>query len=100
MKKIALVIVLAFLLGAVYFSIFGYRTASVESLRQLTSRNIQIGATPEEVIHYLASRRLEPSPLFKPEVMLMHGHHYDRQNIVVAVKRYSARNLLRERLST
>jgi hypothetical protein len=93
-RKIGLVIVLAFLLGAVYFSIFGLRTTSAESLRQLTSRNIQIGATPEEVIHFLASRNLQPSPLFKPEVMSMGGHHYGGQNIVMAAKRYSARALL------
>jgi hypothetical protein len=94
MRKIGLVVVLAFLLGAVYFSIFGFRTASVESLRELTSQNVQIGATPEEVIHFLASRRLQPSPLFKPQVMSMNGHDYSGQNIVLGVKRYSARALL------
>ena len=94
MRKIGLVIVLTLLFGALYFSIFGFRTASVESLRQLTSRNIQIGATPEEVIHFLASKHLEPSPLVKPEVMSMHGNHYDGLNIVVGVKRYSASALL------
>lgn len=94
MRKIGLVSVVAFLMGAVYFSIFGFRTASVESLRQLTSRNVQIGATPEEVIRFLASRNLESSPLFKPEAMSMNGHDYSGQNIVLAVKRYSAKALL------
>ncbi len=94
MRKIWLVIALILLVGFGNFSIFGFRTTSVESLRQLTSRNIQIGATPEEVIHFLASRHLQPSPLVKPEVMSMHGYHYNGQNIVVGVKRYSARALL------
>jgi len=94
MRKIGLVFVVAFLMGAVYFSIFGFRTASVESLRQLTSRNVQIGATPEEVIRFLASRNLEPSPLFRPEAMSMNGRDYSGQNIVLGVKRYSARALL------
>lgn len=94
MRKIGFVFVVAFLMGAVFFSIFGFRTASVKSLRQLTSRNVQIGATPEEVIRFLASRNLEPSPLFKPKAMSMNGHDYKGQNIVLGVKRYSARALL------
>ena len=77
MSKIGLVIVLAFLLGATYFSIFGFRTANVESLELLTRRNVQIGATPEEVIRFLTSRNLEPSPLFKPKAMSMNGHYYN-----------------------
>jgi len=93
-ERIGITIGVSCLLGLAYFCVFGIRTTRVESLERLASQNVQIGATPEEVIHFLASKHLAPSQLFKPEFMLLRGHDYANQNAVVAVKRYSARALL------
>jgi hypothetical protein len=93
-ERIGVAIGASCVLGLAYFCVFGIRTTRVGSLERLASQNVQIGATPEEVIHFLALRHLAPSPLFKPEFMSLGGHDYANQNIVVAVKRYSARALL------
>ena len=94
MRKLGLVVIAGLLVALAYFAIFGFRTAGVDSLQRLTSRNVQTGASPEAVIQFLDSRHLQPSQLFRPEVMSMGGHRYNGQNIVIGVKRHSASALL------
>lgn len=82
----------------VYFATFGIRTTRVETLQQAVRKNVKTGESPPEVIRFLRDQNLEPSDLIQPEVMKIHGHNYAGQNIVVAVKRYSSRALLRKEM--
>jgi hypothetical protein len=94
MRKLGLVIIVGLVVVFGYFVIFGFRTTGVGSLKRVTSQNIQLGATPETVIRFLQAEHLEPSQLFRPELMSMHGHVYSGQSIVIGMKRNSARALL------
>jgi hypothetical protein len=93
-NKIGAIVSLILLAGGAYFAIFGFRTTRMESLQQVVQRNITTGEAPQEVIDFLRGQSLDPSGLIKPEVVHIGGHDYGGQNIVVAVKRYSARALL------
>ena len=74
---------------------FGIRTTRIETIRGIVQKNIRAGETPQEVIDFLKGQNLDPCGLIQPEIMhLGRGHDSGGQNIVVAVKRYSARALL------
>lgn len=92
--KIGLIASLAVVVGAAYFAIFGIRTTHLETLQQVVQKSVRIGESPQDVIDFLKGQNLDPSDLIRPQAMHLGGHDYAVQNIVVAVKRYSARALL------
>jgi hypothetical protein len=92
--KIGVIVSLAVLAGLTYFAIFGIRTTRLGSLQERVERDIQIGEPPQQIIDYLRAQKFDPSDLIRPQVMHIGGHDYAGHNIVVAVKRNSARALL------
>jgi len=88
--KIGLIAALIFVACTGYFAIFGIRTTRLETLREAVRRNVRAGEPPEEVIGFLRGQSLDPSDLIRPQSMHLGGHDYADQNVVVAVKRYSA----------
>jgi hypothetical protein len=77
-----------------YFAFIGIRTTRIETLRSIVSQNLKQGSSPAQVRGFLYAQRLNPSPLIKPEVMGYGRYNYDRQNVVVAVKRNTWVSLL------
>jgi len=78
----------------IYFAIFGIRTTRIGSLRRVLAQNIQMGDSVEKVSLFLDSQGLQHSAVIRPEIMMLHGHDYSNQLVVVAVKRYTARALV------
>jgi len=53
-----------------------------------------MGDSVEKVSLFLDSQGLQHSAVIRPEIMMLHGHDYSNQLVVVAVKRYTARALV------
>ena len=77
-----------------YFLIFGLRTTQIEAIRKQVDQGLPMGASPEEVSHFLDAIHLEHSELIRPEVMTMNRRSYDNALIMVAVRRNTWRSLL------
>ncbi|PWT83805.1 MAG: hypothetical protein C5B58_05890 [Acidobacteria bacterium] len=94
-RKRALLGATIFCLGLLaYFGIFGLRTTRVATVRGLVEGNLRAGESPDEIMHFLEARKLEHSQLIKPEFMTLGGRDYGNQNLIVAIKRDTARAFL------
>jgi len=93
-KKAILIISASFLVTIVYFAAFGLRTTRLVTMQKLVERNVKLGASPEDVIRFLDSQRLEHSDLIKPDFMTLGGRSYGNQNVIVAIKRHTVRALV------
>jgi|GEM_PF-2205488 hypothetical protein len=92
--KIGLIAFGVAVVAAGYFAIFGIRTTRLDTLQQIVQKNVRTGESPQEVIDLLKGQNLDPSGLVRPEAMHLGGQDYANQNLVMAVRRYSARALL------
>jgi hypothetical protein len=60
----------------------------------LSQKNVKIGASPDEIAHFLDNQKLEHSQLIRPEAMhIGPGHDYASLPIIVAIKRRTMRSL-------
>lgn len=94
MKKGTIVIICSGLLVAAYLATFGIRTARVETFRNLVSKNLKVGASSDQVAAFLDSQHLEHSGMIKPTIMGLGGHDYPGENVIVAIRRGTWRNVL------
>jgi hypothetical protein len=95
-RIIAVVVACALVLGAivlVYVNIHGVRTSRLSTMQNLVEKNIKIGTSPEEVIRFLDSQKLEYSPLWRPNVMSIGRHDYGNLLVINAIKRRTKESL-------
>jgi len=93
-KRAILGFCLLWLIALGYFTFFGIRTTRIETLRTIVSQNLKQGSSSTQVRGFLDAQRLNPSPLIKPEFMGYGRYTYDKQNVIVAVKRNTWVSLL------
>jgi len=85
MKRQRLLIILILCLLA-YAAIFGIRTTRVETIQNLVSQGLKMGATSEQVLSFLDIQHLQHTRLFKPDFMQFGNHNYGNQVVIVATK--------------
>jgi hypothetical protein len=56
-------------------------------MQSLVEKNIKIGVSPDDVIRFLDSQKLEHSPLWRPQVMFIGRHDYGKLLVINAIKR-------------
>jgi hypothetical protein len=86
-KRARLVVSLLCLLILVCLAVLGVRRTRVETLHNLVSHNLGKGDSSGQVIRFLDVQHLEHSKLMRPDFMILGGHEYGGQNVIVAVKR-------------
>jgi hypothetical protein len=65
-------------------------TARVKEIRAELNRGIALGATLDEVFHFLDAEHWEHSQLVRPEVMLAGARRYDHTPMVMVIRRNTA----------
>jgi hypothetical protein len=86
-KRVALVIFLLYVFMMVYWALFGVRRIRLGTVQSLVSQNLKKGESPRQVISFLDEQHLEHSNLIKHESMILGGHDYRNENLIVAIKR-------------
>jgi hypothetical protein len=79
-------------LFAILLSLVGYwfvrsKSAPVDSLKSDVADHLRLGASPEDVMHFLDARKVEHSELQRPEAMSIEGRNYVNQPVVVGIER-------------
>jgi hypothetical protein len=77
-----------------YSAVFGVRTTRVETIQRHVNQSVAVGASLNEVAHFLDTMHIEHSELERPQMMLMGGHRYDNVLVVMAIQRNTWRSLL------
>jgi hypothetical protein len=90
-KKIAIVsasAALVLLFVQAYFDMHRVRrTTDLPTIQNLVKQHVQIGMSPDEVIQFLDSQKLEHSPLWKPDQWISGPHNYSNLLVIQAIKR-------------
>ena len=95
-KIIAIRVAGTLLLGAlvlIYVNIRGERTTRLSTVQELVEKNIKIGMSPDEVIQFLDSQKVEHSPLWRPKVVSIGSQDYGNLLVINAIKRRTQQSL-------
>ena len=93
-RRITVAVGLVLALVLAYVAAFGLRTTRLPAVQSLVTKNVKIGASPDEILHFLDNQQLEHSQLIRPEAMhIGPGHDYANLPIIVAIKRRTMQSL-------
>src|ERR1700682_6558263 len=95
-RTIAVIVAGTLLLGAlvlIYVNIRGERSTRLSTVQVLVEKNIKIGMSPDEVIRFLDSQKVEHSPLWRPKIMSIGPHDYGNLLVINAIKRRTKQSL-------
>lgn len=78
----------------VYFSIFGFRTASASSVQKELNGSLAPGMPAAEVAQILGDRGIDAGSLTRVPITNIHGHRYENQLLLIGRSTHTARALL------
>jgi hypothetical protein len=97
-KKVIIVSVggaLVLLLAQAYFDIHRVRrTTDLQTIQSLVQQHVKIGMSPDEVIQFLDSQKLEHSALWRPDPWISGPHNYSNLLVIHAIKRRTMESFL------
>ena|SRR5258708_39620733 len=94
MKRRTLLVISLSLLVLAYLAVFGIRTTRIETIQNLISHNLKIGASPEAVMSFLDAQHLQHTNLFKTELMGFGKHNYGNQDVIIVTKQNTWRSAI------